>query len=50
VVRQAAEKALANLRELSEMLAKTNTEAFDLVNKRLHENMDELRKHLPTAK
>lgn len=50
VVRQAAEKALANLRELSEMLAKTNTEAFDLVNKRLHENMEELRKHLPTAK
>lgn len=49
LVRQAAEKALANLRELSEMLAKTNTEAFELVNKRLQENMEELRKHLPAG-
>lgn len=50
LVRQAAEKALANLRELSEMVAKTNTEAFELINQRLKENMEEMKKHLPAAK
>jgi phasin family protein len=49
LVRQTVEKALANMRELSEMLAKTNTEAFELINKRLQENLEELRKHLPAG-
>lgn len=50
LVRQAAEKALGNMRELSEMMAKTNSEAFELINKRLQENLDELRKTLPGGK
>lgn len=49
-VRQAAEKALGNLRELSEMMTKTNTEAFELISKRLQENLDEMKSHLPAAK
>ena len=50
LMRQAAEKALANLRELSEMMTQTNTEAFAVINQRLKENMEELKKHIPTAK
>src|SRR5512138_3483085 len=34
LVRQAFEKALANRRELAEMFSKTNTESFELINKR----------------
>ena len=48
-VQKAAEKALGNLRELSEMMTKTNTEAFELISKRLQENMQEIKQHIPTA-
>jgi phasin family protein len=40
----AVEKAVANLRELADMLSKTNTEAFDLINKRMNENLEEFKK------
>lgn len=43
VVRQAFEKALANMRELAEMVSKTNTEAFDVMNKRFTESLEELK-------
>lgn len=39
----AFERSLANLRELSEMVAKANSEAFDLLNKRFTQNLDEVR-------
>ena len=42
LVRQAFEKALANMRELAEMFSKTNTEAFELINKRFTESLEEL--------
>lgn len=37
------ERSLSNLRELSEMIAKANTEAFDLLNKRFTQSLDEVR-------
>lgn len=43
LAKEAFERSLSNLRELSEMIAKANTEAFDLLNKRFTQNMDELR-------
>ena len=49
LVRQAFEKALANMRELAEMFSKTNTEAFELINKRFTESLEEL-KALVTGK
>ncbi|MFN4165125.1 MAG: phasin family protein [Ferrovibrio sp.] len=42
--KQAMEKAMANLRELAEMMSKTNSEAFDLINQRMNENLEEFRK------
>lgn len=43
LAKEAFERSLSNLRELSEMVAKANTEAFDLLNKRFTQNLDELR-------
>lgn len=43
LVRQAFEKALANMRELAELFSKTNSEAFDLINKRFTESVEELK-------
>lgn len=40
----AVEKAVANLRELADMLSKTNSEAFELINKRMNENLEEFKK------
>lgn len=39
----AFEKAIANMKELSEMVAKSNGEAFDVINKRVAESLDEIR-------
>jgi phasin family protein len=49
LVRQAFEKALANMHELAEMFSKVNTEAFELINKRFTESVEEL-KTLVTGK
>lgn len=40
----AVEKTVANLRELAEMLSKTNSEAFELINQRMNENLEEFKK------
>ena len=42
-VRQAFEQALANARELAEMVSKSNTEAFAIINKRVTESLQELK-------
>jgi len=39
----ALEKAIANARELAEIVGKANSEAFDVINKRMTEGMDEVR-------
>jgi phasin family protein len=41
--KQAFEKGLSNARELAEMVAKANTEAFNVLNKRVAEGLDEVR-------
>jgi len=43
VVRKAFEQALANARELAEMVSKSNTEAFAIINKRVTESLQELK-------
>lgn len=41
--KQALEKGLSNARELTELMTKANTEAFDVINKRVTESLDEVR-------
>lgn len=43
IAKEAFETALAHIRELSEMSAKSNNEALDVINKRYAESLDELR-------
>jgi phasin family protein len=43
VVKGAVEKGLANARELTELATKANTEAFNVINKRFTEGLDEVR-------
>lgn len=43
LAKDAFERSLSNMRELSEMVAKANTEAFELLNKRFTQNLDEMR-------
>lgn len=43
MAKTAFETALANMRELAEMVAKSNTEAFDVINRRVAESLDELK-------
>lgn len=47
--RQAVERTMANLRELTEMASKTNSEAFDTINRRMTENLEELRNSFAKA-
>ena len=42
-VSETLESALGNMKEISEMMAKSQTEAMDVVNKRFFESMDELK-------
>jgi phasin family protein len=46
LTKEAFERAIKNVRELSEMSAKSNTEALDLINHRVSENLDELTKQI----
>ena len=50
VVKGAFEKALANLRELTEMVAKSNAEAADVLTKRVGESLNELKTSVQAAK
>lgn len=43
LVKDAFERTLSNMRELVEMMGKSNTEAFDLLNKRFAQTMDEVK-------
>ena len=43
LTQDAFEKALANMRELAEMINKSNTEAFEVINKRFAESLEELK-------
>ena len=41
--KHALEKGLSNAKELTELVAKANTEAFNVINKRVTESLDEVR-------
>jgi len=43
LARKGFEQALANMRELAEMVNKSNTDAFAIINKRVNENLQELK-------
>jgi phasin family protein len=43
LAKQAFEKSIANARELTELVAKANTEAFNVINKRVTEGFEEVR-------
>jgi phasin family protein len=47
LARSAFETALANMRELAEMAAKSQRDAFDVIRKRVEENMNALRGKKP---
>jgi len=44
------EKTLSNLRELSEMMVKSNSEAFGVINKRVTEALDEVKHSVVNGK
>ena len=46
LAKTAFEKALSNVKELAEMTAKSQSEAFDVINKRMSETMDEFKASL----
>ncbi len=46
LAKSAFEKALSNVKELAEMTAKSQSEAFDVINKRMSETMDEFKASL----
>lgn len=50
VAKEVFERSLSNMRELAEMVAKANSEAFDLLNKRFTQNLDEFRDALLKTK
>ena len=50
LTKDAFEQALANSRELSEIIAKSNSEAFELLNKRFFQILDELKEGIAKAK
>ena len=50
LVKVAFEKALANMKELAEMVAKSNTEAANVISKRFSESLEELKAMMGKAK
>jgi phasin family protein len=50
LTKEAFEQALANSRELSEIIAKSNAEAFELLNKRFFAILDEIKDGIAKAK
>lgn len=50
VIKSAFERALANSRELAELLAKSNTEAAEVLNKRFSDSLDELKLAIAKSK
>lgn len=49
LVKVAFEKALANMKELAEMVAKSNTEASNVISKRVSESLEELKSMMAKA-
>ena len=45
LAKQAFEKGIANARELAELVTKANTEAFNVINKRVAESLEEIREY-----
>lgn len=43
VAKQVFERAIANMRELAELVAKSNAETFEVMNKRVTEGLDEIK-------
>ena len=50
LVKLAFEKALSNARELAELVAKSNSEAADVINKRVSESLEEVKAVVTKAK
>ena len=50
LVKAAFEKSLSNIRELAEMVAKSNTEAADVLAKRVSEGLEEVKTAIAGAK
>lgn len=50
VLKKAFEAALANMRELAEMTSKANSEAFDVIQKRVTDSIEELKSLTAKAK
>ncbi|MRG72238.1 phasin family protein [Alphaproteobacteria bacterium HT1-32] len=50
MMKQSFEKTVSNMRELSEMMAKSNTQAVDEVNRRIGESLEELKSNIKKAK
>jgi phasin family protein len=50
LVKSTFEKALANVKELSELVAKSNAEAADILAKRVSESLDEVKSAIAKAK
>lgn len=50
LVKKMFETAVANARELAEMVEKSNKEAFDVITRRTNETLDEIRKSLVKKK
>ncbi|WP_207477740.1 phasin family protein [Arenibaculum pallidiluteum] len=50
IVKQAFEKALSNMKELAEMVARSNTDAANLLSKRVSDSLDELKTAVQKAK
>jgi phasin family protein len=50
MIKQSFEKTVANMRELAEMMAKSNTQAVDGLNRRIAEGLDELKANIAKAK
>ncbi len=43
MAKDAFQRAVTNMRELAEMIAKSNGEAFDIINRRVSESLDEIK-------
>jgi phasin family protein len=50
MTKRAFAKAITNMRELAELVAKSNNEACDVINKRVAEGLDELRDSIKHTK
>jgi len=50
IAKQAFEKALSNMKELVEMVARSNSDAAELLSKRVSESLDELKAAVQKAK